>query len=166
MVQNPGHLKNAFHFSAEYLKTRHDDKIESYMDYGIPLGRRFRCLKLWFALKYHGVAFYKEKIRQQIEYSETVYKTLDHSPEFEIVAPRPLSTTCFRALPRTDENIDQYNERLMDSINQTGKFFISHTKLNDKFVLRHVVSGFKTTSKHIEDFLTHLLDIKKTLDKR
>ena len=163
-IKSPENLKNAFHFSAEYLKTKHDDKIESYMDYGIPLGRRFRCLKLWFALKYHGVTFYKNKIREHIKYAESVYQTIDHHPEFEIMAPRPLSTTCFRALPRSDEDIDLYNEKLMDTINQTGRFFISHTKLNNKFVLRHVVSGVKTRSRHIDEFLSCLFEIKKEMD--
>ena len=164
-VKKPGILKNAFHFSAEYLKTKQDDKIESYMDYGIPLGRRFRCLKLWFALKYHGVNFYKQKIRQHLAYARTVYKAIDDHPEFEIMSPQPLSTTCFRAVPKnTREDIDYYNEKLMDTINKNGAFFISHTKLNDKFVIRHVVSGARIEARHIDAFLSSLFDTKAKLD--
>jgi len=164
-VKDPGILKNAFHFFAEYLKTKQDDKIESYMDYGIPLGRRFRCLKLWFALKYHGIHFYKQKIQQHLEYAQIVYKAIEDHPEFEIMSPQPLSTTCFRAIPKnSDENIDFFNEKLMDAINETGDFFISHTKLKDKFVLRHVVSGVRIEKRHIENFITCLLNTKAGLD--
>lgn len=164
-VKDPGILKNAFHFSAEYLKTKQDDKIESYMDFGIPLGRRFRCLKLWFALKYHGVNFYKQKIRQHLEYAQTVYSAIDDHPEFEIMSPQPLSTTCFRAIPNNpNADIDLYNEKLMDTINETGDFFISHTKLKDKFVIRHVVSGVRIEKRHIENFISCLLNTKADLD--
>lgn len=164
-VKDPGILKNAFHFSAEYLKTREDDKIENYMDFGIPLGRRFRCLKLWFALKYHGIDFYRERIREHIRLSRIFYETIDAHPEFEIMAPRPLSTTCFRAVPGDPaKDVDQYNETLMDAVNRTGRFFVSHTRLRDRFVLRHVVSGVRIEERHIHDFISCLIETKATLD--
>ncbi|THB73399.1 MAG: amino acid decarboxylase [Desulfobacteraceae bacterium] len=163
-VREPGVLKNAFHFSAEYLKTKQDGRIESYMDYGIPLGRRFRCLKLWFSLNYHGIDFYRRKIEQHLSLARLVYDALDRSEDFEIMAPQPLSTTCFRALPGSGEDADSFNERLMDAINGTGRFFISHTRLNNRFVLRHVVSGVKVTEKHIQGFLSLLMEIKQHMD--
>ena len=167
-IKDAGVLKNAFHFSAEYLKTSHDDRIESYMDYGIPLGRRFRCLKLWFALKYHGVGFYQEKVNAHLEYAKIVYEALNSSPDFEIMAPKPLSTTCFRAIPGKGCQIskDDYNEKLMDKINQTGDFFISHTRLNDQFTLRHVISGVRITQNHIHDFIRCIKKIKRNLDRK
>jgi len=76
-----------------------------------------------------------------------------------------LSTTCFRAIPKNfDEDIDLYNEKLMDTINETGDFFISHTKLRDKFVLRHVVSGVRIEKRHIENFISCLIAKKIELD--
>lgn len=164
-VKDPGILKNAFHFSAEYLKTREDDKIENFMDFGIPLGRRFRCLKLWFALRYHGVEFYRERVREHIRLSRIFYDAVDAHPEFEIMAPRPLSTTCFRAVPKEPgKDIDRYNETLMDAVNRTGRFFISHTRLNNRFVIRHVVSGVRIGERHIRDFISCLIETKARLD--
>lgn len=164
-VKDPVNLKNAFHFSAEYLKTKHDNRAESYMDYGIPLGRRFRCLKLWFALNYHGTGFYQEKFRQHFQMAEQFYNAIKNHPGFEIMAPKPLTTTCFRALPAGSENVNYYNEQLMEVINQTGQFFISHTKLNNEYVLRHVVSGARVQPEHVDRFVKCLCYCKNKLDK-
>ncbi len=136
------------------------------MDYGIPLGRRFRCLKLWFSFKYFGVEFFKTTILTHIQYSKTIYDFMEESSDFEIMAPKPLSTVCFRALPKSVQDIDRFNQILMDAVNNTGKFFISHTKLNNKIVLRHVVSGFKTKAKHIDEFKSCLIKLKSSLDKK
>lgn len=163
-VKDPACLKNAFRFSAEYLKTKQDGMIENYMDYGLPLGRRFRCLKLWFAFKYHGVEFYQEKIRHHLKLAQSFYIAIEDNSEFEIMAPKPLSTTCFRAIPKNGKDIDAFNEQLMDAINAKGKYFISHTKLNNKFVLRYVVSGVRMKQKHVDNFISCLLETKRQLD--
>lgn len=165
-VKEPETLKNAFRFSAEYLKTKQDNRTESYMDYGIPLGRRFRCLKLWFALKYHGVEFYKKRFQEHFELANLFYDAIKNNPDFEIMAPKPLTTTCFRAIPASTTDIDKYNEKLMDMINETGKYFISHTKLNGAFVLRHVVSGVRIQKPHIDEFIECLVESKHQLDNK
>ena len=165
-IREPGLLKNAFHYAAEYLKTPQDGIIDNFMDYGIPLGRRFRCLKLWFSLTYHGVDYFREKISRHMELSDRVYAYIASHKDFEIMAPKPLSTTCFRAVPgKPGCDMDAFNEALMDAVNRTGRYFISHTRLKGEFVLRHVVSGVKTTAGHIEGFLQTLGTLKSDLEQ-
>ncbi|MCP4020426.1 MAG: hypothetical protein GY729_01170, partial [Desulfobacteraceae bacterium] len=115
-------------------------------------------------LKYYGVDFLKQTIRNHIKYSKIFYDFIENDLGFEILAPKPLSTVCFRALPKNDADIDEFNQQLMDKINETGKFFISHTKLDDKLTLRHVVSGLRTKERHVRAFIELLSQIKNKLE--
>ena len=74
------------------------------------------------------------------------------SENFERLAPTPLSTICFRAIPNSEmsnEELNEFNKNLMDEINNSGQLFLSHTKLNDKFTIRLTISGIRTTEKHV-----------------
>lgn len=147
-------LKRAFSLVPEYLKTAEDNSTENLMDYGIQLGRRFRALKLWFIIRYFGVNGIIERIREHIRLGKLFASWIDEHPDFERMAPVPFSTVCFRAHPSEiyDEGvINRFNEQLMEKINSTGKLFISHTKLNGKFVLRLTVSGLRTEEIHAKE---------------
>jgi aromatic-L-amino-acid/L-tryptophan decarboxylase len=146
-------LKRAFSLVAEYLKTGHDSEVENYMDYGIQLGRRFRSLKLWFVIRYFGVEGIQNILREHLRLGKLFARWIDEHPEFERMAPTPFSTTCFRVNPGNlqERELDELNEKLMNKVNETGKLFITHTKLNDSFVIRLVVSGIRTKEKHVSD---------------
>jgi aromatic-L-amino-acid decarboxylase len=151
-TRRPEILKRSFSLVAEYLKTSEDSEVENYMDYGVSLGRRFRSLKLWFIIRYFGKDGLIKIIREHIRLGRLFAKWIDEDENFERLAPVPLSTTCFRALPKnlkSDEEINSFNQNLMDNINSTGKVFISHTKLNEKFVIRFVVSSLRTQERHV-----------------
>jgi aromatic-L-amino-acid/L-tryptophan decarboxylase len=153
-TRKPGILKKAFSLVPEYLKTTVDDSAENLMDYGIQLGRRFRALKLWFIVRYFGVNGIIERLREHIRLGQLFAKWIDEHPDFERMAPTPFSTICFRAHPTrmNDEGkIDHLNERLLESINETGKLFISHTKLNGSLVLRLTISGIRTEERHVKE---------------
>jgi len=144
-------LKRAFSLVAEYLKTSHDSEVENYMDYGIQLGRRFRSLKLWFVIRYFGVEGIQNILREHLRLGKLFAGWIDEHPKFERMAPTPFSTTCFRVNPGNmdEKKLDALNEKLMNKINESGKLFITHTKLNDKFVIRLVVSGIRTKEEHV-----------------
>jgi len=144
-------LKRAFSLVAEYLKTSHDSEVENYMDYGIQLGRRFRSLKLWFVIRYFGVEGIQNILREHLRLGKLFAGWIDEHPQFERMAPTPFSTTCFRVNPGNmdEKKLDALNEKLMNKINESGKLFITHTKLNDKFVIRLVVSGIRTKEEHV-----------------
>ena len=149
-VKEPEILKRAFSLEPEYLKTKVDAEVINYNDYGVQLGRRFRSLKLWFVIKYFGAEGLAGIIRRNIETAKKFKQLVQEDSEFELMAPVPFSTICFRYKPAGyvgDLNV--LNSKLMDEINKTGRIFLSHTKLNGNFVIRLVVSGIRTEEKHV-----------------
>jgi len=158
-------VKRAFADTAEYLRTDHDESVENFMDYGLPLGRKFKALKLFFALKYFGVAGIRARIQEHIDLARKVYDFLRGHAEFEILAPLTLSTVCFRAAPSDGSDGADYNKALMDEINRRGKFFLTHTKLNDTFTIRIVISSYHVTAATIDELLREIITVKRQLDE-
>ncbi len=151
-TRKPKILKQAFSLVPEYLKTSEDNAVTNYMDYGIQLGRRFRSLKLWFIIRYFGTEGLANRIKEHLRLGKNFAEWIDHNNNFERMAPVPFSTICFRAHPKNinDEiQLNELNEQLMNEVNSTGKIFLTHTKLNGKFVLRLVISGLRTEEKHV-----------------
>ncbi len=149
----PEVLKRAFSLVADYLKTTEDTSVQNLMDYGVQLGRRFRSLKLWFVIRYFGRKGLEERIREHIALAKNFADWIDNHKYFERLAPVPLSTVCFRAVPdkkMTLEEINTFNENLMNEINAEGKIFFSHTKLKGVFTLRFVVTGIRTDKISVE----------------
>jgi aromatic-L-amino-acid decarboxylase len=147
-VRDPEILKRAFSLNPEYLKTKIDAEVINYHDYGVQLGRRFRSLKLWFVIKYFGLEGMQEIIRWNITTAQIFKKFVEEDSDFELMAPVPFSTICFRFNPKGYKgDVNELNSRLLEEANKNGKIFLSHTKLNDKFVIRLVVSGVRTEEK-------------------
>lgn len=163
-TRKPDILKRAFSLSAEYLKTNQDSEVENLMDYGIQLGRRFRSLKLWFIIRYFGVDGLAERIKSHIELANEFAKWVDDEKDFERMAPAPFSTVCFRFNPGnlSEDDLNNMNERLLEKINQSGKIFLSHTKLNGKFVIRLTIGSIRHEKRHIVD----AWDLIKTMARR
>ncbi|MCL6495283.1 MAG: amino acid decarboxylase [Ignavibacterium sp.] len=150
-TRKPDILKRAFSLIPEYLKTQVDDEVENLMDYGIQLGRRFRSLKLWFIIRYFGVDGLAERIKAHIELAQEFAKWVDDEKDFERMAPVPFSTVCFRYNPGnlSEDELNRVNEMLLEKINQSGKIFLSHTKLDGKFTIRLTIGSIRHERKHI-----------------
>lgn len=151
-TQKPDVLKRAFSLVPEYLKSAHDDVVDNFMEYGVPLGRRFRALKLWIVLRSFGLVGLAERLRDHRRLAGMFARWIDAHTEFERMAPVPLTTICFRAHPRgvdDDESLNKLNERLMRAVNGSSRMFITHTKLNDRVVLRFVISHLRTSEHHV-----------------
>jgi len=147
-------LKQAFSIIPEYLKTDEDNQVTNYMDYGIQLGRRFRSLKLWFIIRHYGTEGIIEILREHLRLGKMFSSWIIESTNFELLAPTPLSTICFRAISenlKSEVELNIFNKTLMDNINSTGKVFLSHTVLNGKFTIRAVISGIRTEEKHVKE---------------
>jgi aromatic-L-amino-acid decarboxylase len=146
-------LKRAFSILPEYLRTSEGDEgaVKNYMDYGVQLGRRFRALKFWFVVRTFGVDGLTERIREHLRLAKVFASWIDDSPDWEVVAPVPFSTVCFRATPRRipEAKWNELNERLMDAVNATGEAFLSHTKLNGRYIIRLAIGNSRTTEQHI-----------------
>ena len=152
-TRKPEVLKRAFSLVADYLKTPEENVVDNYMDYGIQLGRRFRALKLWFTIRYFGVEGLRERLRYHLYLGWEFTKWVDEHPDFERMAPVPLSTICFRLHPENinDENkLEELNLSFFKEIDTNSDIMISHTRLNDKYVLRVNMSGLRMELRHIE----------------
>jgi aromatic-L-amino-acid decarboxylase len=151
-TRKPEVLRQAFSLSAEYFDTSKDVAV-NYMDYGIQQGRRFRALKPWFIMRYFGVEGLQNRIREHIRLAKLFSEWIESSDNFELCAPVDFGVVCFRAVLKNlkDENeINTFNERLINKINKTGKLFLSHTVLDGKFILRICISGLRTQEEHVK----------------
>jgi aromatic-L-amino-acid decarboxylase len=124
--------------------------VNDYRDWGIPLGRRFRALKLWFVIRSYGLEGLREKVRNHISYASNLASMIEKHPHFELLAPVPLNTVVFRYNPGdVNHNPDSLNERLLHMLNDSGKIYLTHTKLDGKFALRMVTSQTNVTMDHV-----------------
>jgi aromatic-L-amino-acid/L-tryptophan decarboxylase len=142
-------LTDTFGIMPEYLKTEEDKLVNNYRDWGIPLGRRFRALKLWFVMRTYGVTGMQEKIRNHIAYGQWLKEEIEHTPGFEILAPVPVNLVCFRLKPPqvNDEQIlDHLNTQLLNRLNNSGRIMLTQTRLNGKYCIRFV-AGIEETKK-------------------
>jgi aromatic-L-amino-acid decarboxylase len=165
-------LKQAFSLVPEYLRTAEPESVKNFMDYGPQLGRRFRALKFWFVMRYFGSEGLANIIREHVRLAGEFARWVDESPDFERLAPTPLSTVCFRACPpglagsaEGESYLDVLNEKLMEDVNRGGKVFISHTKLDGKFTLRLAIGNIRTRREHVTLAWSELTGRLAMLDK-
>lgn len=140
-VRDKAALLRSFEILPEYLKTPEDRLVNNYRDWGIPLGRRFRALKLWFVIRSYGVGGLQAKIREHIRIGQWLAQAVDQAPDFERMAPVPLNLVCFRYHPEghhSDEALDRINESLLQRLNASGRILLTQTKLNGRYVIRLV----------------------------
>jgi aromatic-L-amino-acid decarboxylase len=144
-------LKNAFSLVPEYLKTT-DGEVNNYMDWGVQLGRRFRALKLWFIIRSFGVNGLASRLREHCRLARKFASWVDADKNFELIAPVPFSVVCFRYHPDSisdETKLEQFNAQILEQINATGEAFLSHTKLNGRYIIRLAIGNLGTTEKHI-----------------
>lgn len=140
-------LINALRILPEYLKTRaaEEGAVIDYRDWQVPLGRRFRALKLWFVLRSYGLEGLRAMIRRHVELAQNFAQWVQDSKEFELAAPLSLNLVCFRHRAGND-----FNERLLQEVNRSGAIYISHTRLNGDYILRLCVGQGQTELRHVE----------------
>jgi aromatic-L-amino-acid decarboxylase len=145
-------VRQAFSLVAEYLKTREVAPVRNLMDTGVQLGRRFRALKLWMVLRYFGAEGLRARLSEHVRLARLFASWVDASPSFERMADVPFSVACFRCHPPglDDESaLDRLNEQLLEAVNASGEIFVSHTKLDGRFVIRLAVGNMRTTEAHV-----------------
>lgn len=138
----------------EYLRTADQGKVNDYCDWSVPLGRRFRALKLWFVLRSFGTEALQEKLRDHIRMARSLAELIGQEEEFELMAPVTMNLVCFRYRPKgvEDENeLNRINEALLKKINDSGKIFLTHTKINGKYVLRMVIAQTNMEQRHVDN---------------
>lgn len=151
-VADKAALIRTFEILPEYLKTKEGDRVNNYRDWGIQLGRRFRALKLWFVIRSYGVDALRQIIGNHIGWAADFEQWVQEDAQWELLAPAPLATVCFRYNPHhiSDEvALTNLNQQLLESVNRSGKIFISHTTLGAKYTLRMVVGQTHTQQHHV-----------------
>jgi aromatic-L-amino-acid decarboxylase len=144
-TRRPDILRRAFSLTPEYLKTQEDPRAHNLMDYGVPLGHRFRALKLWFVMRYFGRERIEAMLRDHIQWAQQLAALVDAHPKFERVAPVPFSVVCFRY-----KGSDHENQAIEERVNHSGRVFISGTVLNGKYVLRLAIGNLATTWQDVQ----------------
>jgi aromatic-L-amino-acid decarboxylase len=131
----------------EYLRNEASESgaVIDYRDWHVPLGRRFRALKLWFVLRHYGASGLREHITRHVSSAQWLAAQIDNDERFERLAPTDLSLVCF-----AHRDGDGASDRLLQAINASGKAFLTHTRLHDRYTIRVAVGATQTEHRHVE----------------
>ncbi len=160
-TSRPEDFRSALSLTPEYLRSRKHPRAVNFMEYSIPLGRRFRALKLWYVLRAFGSDRLAATIREHIRLARMLAGWVRETPEFELLAPVTFSLVCFRYCPRgaSDSEANAASERLLDAVNATGEFFLSHAVLGGRYAIRVAIGNSRTAEHHVR----HLWDLLQSL---
>ena len=131
----------------EYLRNKATESgaVIDYRDWQVPLGRRFRSLKLWFVIRHYGVEGLQHHVRRHVELAQEFAQWVSNDFRFELAAPVPLNLVCFR-----HRDGDEANQTIMDRLNRSGDLYLTHTRMDNKLTLRVCVGQVNTEQRHIE----------------
>lgn len=157
-TSRPQDFQRALSLVPEILRSREHPRAVNYMEYSVPLGRRFRALKLWYVLRTFGANRITATLREHIRLAALLAGWVDASEEFERLAPAPFSLVCLRYRPpgASEAEANAASERLLNAVNGTGEYFLSHAKLRGRYAIRVAIGNLRTTESHLRR-LWHLL---------
>lgn len=155
-VKDRGDLIKSLSVLPEYLRNEATESgaVIDYRDWQIPLGRRFRALKLWFVIRHYGVEGIQHHIREHVAWARSFADRIVLHPDFELSAPLPLNLVCFRHTGGDDINL-----HIMDTLNNDGEMYLTHTRLNDQIVLRMSIGGTNTTESDVVAAWARIVDV-------
>ena len=153
-------LIDALSVFPEYLRNRATESGEviDYRDWQVPLGRRFRALKLWFVIRHYGAEGLRAHVRRSVELAGWFAQQVEASGEFELAAPVSVGLVCFRHRAG-----DAFNQALMDRLNASGALYLTHTRLDGRLVLRLAVGGPATRREHVEAAWERIVETARAL---
>ena len=152
-VRDPQHLVRVMSTNPSYLQTAVDSQVKNYRDWGIPLGRRFRALKLWFLIREQGVSGLQARIRRDIANARWLADQIDAAPGWKRVAPSPLQTVCVRHEPAglSGEALDAHTLAWVRRINESGNAYMTPAILDGRWMVRVSIGAESTERRHLED---------------
>jgi aromatic-L-amino-acid decarboxylase len=151
-VRDPDALVRTLSILPPFLKSRETGQVIDYRDWGVPLGRRFRALKLWFVIRSYGTERLKAMLRQHIAWTAELAETIRAEPDFELVTPPRLALLTFRYRPRgldDEAALDLLNERLLHALNDDGRVYLTQTRVRGRYVIRFAIGQLYTTRAHV-----------------
>jgi glutamate/tyrosine decarboxylase-like PLP-dependent enzyme len=165
LFRDSAHARRTFSFTGDYAKSLQEDPLEdfAFFDESLELSRRFRALKVWVSLRYHGLNNYRLQIENDLDHAKRLAALVRESPETELLAPVPLSAVCFRYVPRaggSDESrLDDLNLRILRRIQRRGRVYISNATIHGKFALRACIVNHRTTAADVEAVVDEVLEV-------
>jgi aromatic-L-amino-acid decarboxylase len=168
-LKAPDDLVRTLAIQPEYLKTHGKDGLINYSEWSVPLGRRFRALKLWFLLRAHGLQGLRTVIRNHVAWSVMLCERLRHISEIRITSEPMLSLFSFRHEPMGVADLDTHNIALLNAINDDGRIYLTQTRLDGQIVIRFQAGSFDMEERDadvafevIQDFVRNVTHVSKT----
>jgi len=151
-VRDPEHLVRVMSTNPSYLRTAADDRVKNYRDWGIPLGRRFRALKLWCLIRSEGVAGLQARLRRDLDNARWLADELRATSPWKVLAPVPLQTVCVRHEPPglADEALDRHTLAWAERVNRSGAAYLTPATLAGRWMVRVSVGALPTERQHVE----------------
>jgi aromatic-L-amino-acid decarboxylase len=151
-VRDPEHLVRVMSTTPSYLQSSADGRVKNYRDWGIPLGRRFRALKLWCLIREQGVERLQARLRRDLANAQWLAGAVQATPDWTVVAPVPLQTVCIRHQPPglTGDALNRHTREWAERLNQSGRAYVTPAMLEGQWMVRVSVGGELTERKHAE----------------
>jgi len=164
LYRDVGAARNAFTYTGDYAKQLSSDPVEgfAFFEESIELSRRFRALKVWLSLRYHGLQAFRAAIQQDLDHAQQLAKAIQRSSSLELLGPVELSAVCFRHILTEDtseEVRNRFNLALLKRIVARGKVYLSNAELNGKFCLRACIVNHRTKETDIDAVVSEVLEI-------
>jgi len=165
LYRNADAARVAFSHTGDYAKSLIDDPVEgfAFFEESIELSRRFRALKLWLSLRYHGLGNFREAIRNDIAMAKQLAERIAAEPRLDLLTPVRLSAVCFRYVPQRGEDSDALNQRILQHVNRRGRVYLSNAQILGKFALRACVVNHRTTAQDVEAVVSEVLEAGREL---
>jgi glutamate/tyrosine decarboxylase-like PLP-dependent enzyme len=150
-VRDPEHLVRVMSTNPSYLRTAVDDRVRNYRDWGIPLGRRFRALKLWFLIREQGVAGLQRRLRRDLENARWLEGEVRRAPDWRVLAPVVLQTVCVRHEPAglSGAALDGHTRGWADAVNRSGSAYVTPAQLDGRWMVRVSIGALPTEREHV-----------------
>jgi aromatic-L-amino-acid decarboxylase len=150
-VRDPQHLVRVMSTNPSYLQTAADGRVKNYRDWGIPLGRRFRALKLWCLIREQGVAGLQARLRRDIDNARWLAAEIAATPQWRVLAPVTLQTLCVRheAAGLEGESLDRHTLAWTDRVNRSGQAYLTPAVLDDRWMVRVSIGAETTERAHV-----------------
>jgi aromatic-L-amino-acid decarboxylase len=149
-VSDPESLVKTLAIRPEFLKTHGRDGVINYSEWTVPLGRRFRALKLWFVLRAYGLEGLRTMIRNHVAWSRRLAERLAAHPDFEIVTQPVLSLFSFRHRAPAGTDADEHNLGLVNAINDDGRIYLTQTRVDGRVAIRFQAGQFELEERDVE----------------
>jgi aromatic-L-amino-acid/L-tryptophan decarboxylase len=151
-VRDAEHLVRVMSTNPSYLQSSADGRVKNLRDWGIPLGRRFRALKLWFLIREQGVSGLQARLRRDLDNAQWLAGVVQSAPNWRVLAPVPLQTVCVRHQPAglEGESLDRHTQAWCDRVNRSGAAYLTPAILDGRWIVRVSIGAEQTERSHVE----------------